>query len=150
MDVEAGQSSNGLPYLRFGTGRRPIVGLAPLTFDHSTTRAMGRAAMIDRFRFLSGDYTVYVVNRRPRLHKGASMADIAADYAAMIRADFEWPVDAVGVSTAGSVALQLALDHPEVLRRVVIYSAAHRLGHGVAPVSWTVLTHTARVASIGR
>jgi pimeloyl-ACP methyl ester carboxylesterase len=134
MDVEAGRSSNGLPYLRFGTGRRPIIGLAALTFDHSPTGAMGRAAMIDRFRFLARDYTVYVVNRRRRLQEGASMADIAADYAAMIRADFDAPVDIIGVSTGGSVALQLALDHPEVLRRVVIYSAAHRLGDSARPL----------------
>jgi pimeloyl-ACP methyl ester carboxylesterase len=34
----------------------------------------------------------------------------------------------VGVSTGGCIALQLAADHPELARRLVMVSSAHRLG----------------------
>jgi pimeloyl-ACP methyl ester carboxylesterase len=128
VDVEQGHTASGLPYLRFGTGSRRVVGIAPLTPAHTPTGGLGVAAMIDRFRFLARDYTVDVVNRRPNMQVGATISDMAADYAAMIETELTPPVDVVGVSTGGTVALQLAADRPDLLRRLVVYSSAHRLG----------------------
>jgi pimeloyl-ACP methyl ester carboxylesterase len=36
-------------------------------------------------------------------------------------------VDAIGVSTGGSIVQHLAADHPDVVRRLVIHSSAHTL-----------------------
>jgi pimeloyl-ACP methyl ester carboxylesterase len=55
---------------------------------------------------------------------------MAADYAEMISEELEPPVDVIGISTGGSVALQFAADHPGLLRRLVVHSAAYRLGPG--------------------
>jgi pimeloyl-ACP methyl ester carboxylesterase len=134
MDVEQGHTPGGLPYLRFGTGSRRIVGIAPLTPANTPTGGLGVAASIDRFRFLGRDHTVDVVNRRPGLHPGATIGHMAADYAAMIETELTPPVDVVGVSTGGTVALQLAADRPDLLRRLVIYSSAHRLGDAAKPL----------------
>jgi pimeloyl-ACP methyl ester carboxylesterase len=134
MDVEQGHTASGLPYLRFGTGSRRVVGIALLTPANTPTGGLGVAAMIDRLRFLARDYTVAVVNRRPGLRPGATIEDMAADYAAMIETEVVPPVDVVGVSTGGTVALQLAADRPDLLRRLVVYSSAHRLGDPAKPV----------------
>ena len=56
------------------------------------------------------------------------MADIAADYAVALGPAFGEPVDVLGISTGGSVAQQFAVDHPRLLRRLVLAGAAHRLG----------------------
>jgi pimeloyl-ACP methyl ester carboxylesterase len=56
------------------------------------------------------------------------MADLAQDYADVIRSQFDGPVDILGVSTGGSIALQLAADHPGLVRRLVLVSSAYRLG----------------------
>lgn len=56
------------------------------------------------------------------------MAAIADDYADVARRVFDQPVDVVGSSTGGSVALQLTADHPGVVRRLVLLSSACRLG----------------------
>jgi pimeloyl-ACP methyl ester carboxylesterase len=56
-----------------------------------------------------------------------TMTDMADDYAAMIAEEFGRPVDVIGVSTGGSIALYLAADHPESMRRLVVHSSAHTL-----------------------
>ncbi|HEX5145793.1 MAG TPA: alpha/beta hydrolase [Conexibacter sp.] len=57
-----------------------------------------------------------------------TMAAVAARHAAALREGFDRPVDVLGISTGGSIALQLAVDHPDVVRRLVLVSAAARLG----------------------
>jgi pimeloyl-ACP methyl ester carboxylesterase len=76
---------------------------------------------------LSGTRSVWSIDRRAGLEHGTSMSEIADEYAAQLRAIFSEPVDVIGVSTGGGIALQLALDHPDTVRRLVLVSAASRL-----------------------
>jgi pimeloyl-ACP methyl ester carboxylesterase len=73
------------------------------------------------------DMQVWWVNRRTGLAAGVTMAELAADYAEGISRWFVGPIDVLGVSTGGSVALQLAADHPDVVCRLVLVSSACRL-----------------------
>lgn len=118
-----GTFRGGLPYARFGRGRRPLVVLVGLSAENKVSPMMARMM----YRFLSEEYTVYFVTRRPGLPRGYTMTDMADDYAVMIREEFGGPMDVVGVSTGGSIALYLAADHPDLVRRLVIHSSAHTL-----------------------
>ena len=74
---------------------------------------------------------VWSIDRRHDLLPGTTIADIAADYAHTIESLFSEPVDVMGISTGGSIALQLAADFPHLIRRLVLVSSAHRLSdHG--------------------
>ena len=55
------------------------------------------------------------------------MKDIAADYADAIWDDLREPVLLHGVSTGAAVALQLAVDHPDLVCRLVLAPGACRL-----------------------
>lgn len=69
-----------------------------------------------------------VLNRRGNLPSDLSMGDLASEYADAIRSDIGAPVDVLGTSTGGSIAQQLAADHPDVINRLVLLSTACRLG----------------------
>jgi pimeloyl-ACP methyl ester carboxylesterase len=73
-------------------------------------------------------FTVYVVNRPPGLPSTTTMAEFATMYAQAIRATFEDSVDVLAISTGGSIALQLAADHPGVVARLVLGGTACALG----------------------
>jgi pimeloyl-ACP methyl ester carboxylesterase len=66
-------------------------------------------------------------NRRSGMRPGTTMAEIAAEHAEAIAALDAGPVDVIGASTGGSIAQELAVNHPDVVRRLVLVSTGCRL-----------------------
>jgi len=89
---------------------------------------MARRAQLALMRPLAQHRQVWWVNRRQGLPEGTTMAELADDYATMLGDWQAAPIDVVGISTGGEVALQLAADHPELVRRLVLVASACRLG----------------------
>ncbi|MEX5255008.1 alpha/beta fold hydrolase [Kocuria arenosa] len=117
----------GLPYFCAGSGP-PLVLLPGLSGHHRVPEGIELALELGQVRPYAASRTVWWITRRHGLPAGATMADLATDYADVLHELFAEPVDVVGVSTGGSVALQLALDHPECVRRLVLVAGACRLG----------------------
>lgn len=126
--ARAGYLPPGLPYNRFGGGPRVLIIVQGLVYDHRPIPGPLLPMATGMYHFLEPDYTAYLVNRRPGLPVGATIASLADDYAAAVRAAFGGPVDVLGVSTGGAIAQALAADHPELVRRLVLHSSAYRLG----------------------
>jgi pimeloyl-ACP methyl ester carboxylesterase len=145
MDVTEDALGNDLPYLRFGTGPA-LVALPGSQPENGNLTGRARGFLLSPFLKLGNAFTVHVVNRRPGLPEGTTFADIAADLAEGLTATFDDPVDVLGFSTGGSVALQLAVDHPAVVRRLVVVSSAHKL----SPVGAAVTRDYADRARAGR
>lgn len=117
----------GMPYLRMGDGP-PLLFMPGFSGHHRQPRGLDLRMQLQQIKPYAQDRTVWWVNRRPGLSSGVTMADLARDYAEAMRARFREPVDVIGISTGGSVALQLAADHPGVVRRLAIVASAYRLG----------------------
>jgi pimeloyl-ACP methyl ester carboxylesterase len=115
-----------LPHLRLGAGA-PLVVIPGLAGRQGVPVRVGRWMQHQEIVELSGSRSVWSIDRRAGLEDGITMTEIAAEYAQNVRAMFSEPIDIVGVSTGGGIALQLALDFPEVVRRLVIVSSAYRL-----------------------
>jgi len=124
--VTEGRFSSGLPSLQLGQGP-PLILASGLTAEHANPTGVWRRSSLSWAAPFAKHFTIYLVNRKPGLLPGATMADIAADYAATIEHDLGQPVLLHGTSTGGSVALQLAMDHPELIHRIVVAAAACRL-----------------------
>jgi pimeloyl-ACP methyl ester carboxylesterase len=122
----------GMAYLRAGTG--PVLVFLPgLSAHHRPPRGVDRWFQLQQIRPLSRGHEVWWIQRRAGLPPGVTMPGLAADYAEVLGQRFGGPVDVVGVSTGGSVALQLAADHPGAVRRLVLVSSGCALGpHGRA------------------
>ncbi|PUB25507.1 pimeloyl-ACP methyl ester carboxylesterase [Promicromonospora sp. AC04] len=117
---------NGLPYLTAGTGS-PLVVLL-FTPQAANPTGLARWSTMRMLRPFTEHFTVYVVNRPPGLPPTTTMADLAAVYAAAIKTTFEGPVNVLAISTGGSIALQLAADHPDLVGRLVLGGTACALG----------------------
>ncbi|MDR8410473.1 alpha/beta hydrolase [Nonomuraea sp. 3-1Str] len=117
---------NGLPYMSAGTGP-PLVVLLH-TPQAANPTGLARWSTMRMVRPFSEHFTVYVVNRPPGLPPTTMMADLAAVYAQAITTTFEGPVRMLAISTGGSIALQLAADHPDLVDRLVLAGTAATLG----------------------
>ena len=118
------------PFGAVGAGD-PLLVLAGLSPTTGAMSGRGLRITIGPLADLATARRLIVLNRRPGLPRGMTMAELAAEHAEAITTGLGAPVDIVGMSTGGSIAQQLAADHPERVRRLVLISTACRLGeHG--------------------
>ena len=120
----------GLPFVSVGQGpslvllpglsRRPLEPSAQ--GELSAARAYGLLAKKTARR-------VIALGRPHGLSRGTTMPALASAHAAAIGELFGAdPVDVIGISTGGTVALQLAVDHPTRVRRLIVVTSASWLG----------------------
>lgn len=126
MDIREGELGR-FPCLVAGTGPRLVL-LAGLAPEAGVARGPMRRTHEWSLLPWARDREVFYVNRRPVLPRGMSIAALAAEHAEALREAFAEPVDLLGMSTGGSIAQQLAAEHPDVVRRLVLVSTACRLG----------------------
>ena len=116
-----------IPYAATGDGL-PLLTIGGMSTVTGVDSDVTVRSILDPFRTLTHTRRVYATNRRPGLPPDMTMARFADEYAQAIEQGFTEPVDVIGASTGGSIAAQLAADHPDVVRRLVLISAACRLG----------------------
>ncbi|SEG99228.1 Alpha/beta hydrolase family protein [Nonomuraea solani] len=109
-----------LPWLALGAGE-PLVVLRWFAPEHSAKLSTGERPVL---KALARHFRVHAVNRPPGLPSGITMAELAAQHAEALAGRFGRPVNVLGMSSGGSLALQLAADHPDAVRRMVVAGAA--------------------------
>ncbi|MEO8908167.1 MAG: alpha/beta hydrolase [Microbacteriaceae bacterium] len=122
----SGVMPGGLNYTRRGDGP-PLVFLRTLAPSERNPRLLG--ALLERWELRGAirTHTVYAVGRPPHLRPGLTMAALADQYALAIAGTFATPVPVMGFSTSAGIALQLALDDPQLVSKLVIVCGAFRL-----------------------
>jgi pimeloyl-ACP methyl ester carboxylesterase len=122
-----GYSSNGLPYACIGSGARNLVVFGGLEFQHKPPSGIMLRMSTGYLRGLEDSYKIYIVSRRPGLPPGYSLSDMSDDYAVMIKNELGGVADIIGVSTGGAIAQHFAIDHPELVRCLVLVMTGFRL-----------------------
>jgi pimeloyl-ACP methyl ester carboxylesterase len=124
--VREGTLYGGLPYLAVGQGP-PLVVFSGLSAEHANPTGLARRFELQTLKPMARHFTVYAVNRKPGLPAGTTIGDLAGHYAQAIAHEFPGPVSVEGISTGGSIAQQFAIDHPHLVRRLVLAATACRL-----------------------
>ena len=122
-----GYSSNGLPHACIGNGARNLVVFDGLDFRHKPPAGIMLRMRTGYLRGLEDSYKIYIMSRRPGLPPGYSLRDMSDDYAVMIKNELGGMADIIGVSTGGGIAQYFAIDHPDLVRRLVLVMTGCRL-----------------------
>ena len=110
-----------MDFFRFGNGNKTLVILPGL----SVQSVMGAAdAIAEAYRSLTDYYTIYDFDRRTDLPEAYSVRDMARDTAEAFQALGLKQVYLFGASQGGMIALVLAIEHPELVGKMVLGSSS--------------------------
>ncbi|MBQ6374454.1 MAG: alpha/beta hydrolase [Clostridia bacterium] len=110
-------SGSRMTYVSFGSGSAPLVMIPGLSLRSIHGSALPLAWM---FRILSRDHKVYVLDKREAVPEGCRIVDLANDAAEAMHQLGIGRADVIGISLGGMIAQQLALDHPGIVRHLVL------------------------------
>jgi pimeloyl-ACP methyl ester carboxylesterase len=108
----------GLPALVIGTGGRPLPYLPGLSTAVGLPTGRERAMAISGWEPLLDRFTIYRISRLTQ-PSGTSFAQMAAEHAHALEG-LDPPVDLIGESTGGAIALHLAAARPDLVKRLVL------------------------------
>ena len=113
-----------MDYCRFGKGEKVFVILPGLSIQS----VMGSAEAIeDGYKLFSDEFTVYLFDRRKDLPSSYSIYDMANDTAKAIKALGLKDIFLFGASQGGMIAMKIAIDHPELVSKLVLGSTSSRV-----------------------
>ncbi len=108
-------------YCQFGHGKETLVILPGL----SVQRVMGSAdAIAEAYQLLTDDFTIYVFERRNELPAAYSVHEMVQDTAEAIQALQLDSVCLFGASQGGMIAMEIAMEHPQLVRRLILGSTS--------------------------
>ena len=114
-----------MDYLRFGHGGETLVILPGLSVQSVMASA---EAVANAYQALTDDYTLYLLDRRKVLPAAYSMDDMARDTAEALRALGLRQVNLFGVSQGGMIAMLMAVEQPELIKKLVLGSTSACIG----------------------
>lgn len=122
----SGTFANGMEYLTWGSGPKTL-----LFIQGGPGSAIPKSGMLLRMirrrqdPYAKAGYAVWMVTRRRHMPAGHTIADMADDYAQLIRQEFGGRVDVVvGVSYGGLIGQYLAAFHPGSFGHIALVGAA--------------------------
>lgn len=134
-------STFSMDYFRFGTGKIPLVILPGLSVQSVMDFSDAVAQMYDRFGI---DCTVYVLDRRKELPERYPVIQAAWDTAEAIEKLGLTDIFLFGASQGGMMAMEIAIEHPELVRKLVLGSTSCHITkeQWQVPAEWIGLAKT--------
>ena len=104
-------------YITFGKGTKPLIMIQGLNTNGIKGAANSLAYM---YRIFAKDYKVYLFDRREDVQDGITVRELASDIAEAMDALELTNADVFGVSQGGTIGQYLAIDRPDLVRRMVL------------------------------
>ena len=106
-------------YASFGTGERHVVVLPGLS-DGLTTVKDKAFMLASPYKPFFNDFTVYMFSRKNKMPEGYTIRQMAEDQVTAMRNLGIEKACVVGVSQGGMISQYIAIDHPEVVDKLVL------------------------------
>ncbi len=106
-------------YVVFGKGSRDLVLIPGLVLGLKRLRGTGNQLALS-YRMFARDFRIWCFDHREGLPQNVTAKELADDLAEAMRAAGIAAADVLGVSQGGMIAQYLALDHPELVHRLVL------------------------------
>ena len=134
-------------YIVFGNGTKPFIMIQGLNTRGIKGSALPLSCM---YRIFAKDYKVYLFDRRPDIQEGFTVKDMAADIAAAMDLLGIRNADILGVSQGGMIAQYLAIDRPDLVRKLVLAVTLSRNNDVVERVihSWIHMAELGQMKSL--
>ena len=108
-----------MAYVSFGSGERNLTVLPGLSDGLATVN--GKAWILAApYRRFFPNYTVYLFSRKNNMPEGYTIREMANDQALAMQKLGICRADLLGVSQGGMIAQYLAIDHPELVNRLIL------------------------------
>jgi pimeloyl-ACP methyl ester carboxylesterase len=126
--LECGIFSNGMAYAKWGSGSKNLLYIPGGPGNNPPAGLMVKLELGPLKSFLEDDYTLWVIARKQNMPEGHSVADMAADYASLIKDEFNGKVNlVVGTSYGGMIGFYLAANHDNCFDHITILVAAYEV-----------------------
>lgn len=120
-----------MKFLRFGHGEKNLVIIPGL----SVQSVMGAAQQIaDSYALMADDFTVYVFDRRLDLPPKYSISDMAEDTVQALCTIGLRDIYLFGASQGGMIALEIAIRHPALVKKLALGSVSPDMRNHLPPV----------------
>ena len=116
-------------YAVFGKGQTPLVILPGLSFRDVKGAGAGLALM---YRIFWRDFRVYVLDKKAEIPENCTVKALSEDTAQTMAALGIANAYVFGVSLGGMIAQRLAIDHPQLVRGLVLGVTASRTNETLA------------------
>lgn len=136
-----------IDYISFGNGPKSLVMIQGLNTNGIKGATIALAYM---YRIFAKDYTVYLFDRRPEVHDGITVRDMATDIAAAMDALGIEKADVIGVSQGGMIGQYLAIDRPDLVNKLVLAVTLSKNNKTVEEViaNWVELTEQGNIKQL--
>ena len=108
-----------MDYVSFGKGNNVLIMLPGLADGLTTVKGMALALAMT-YKVYARDYSVFVFSRKNDIPENYSTRDMAEDQAKAMKALGIASANVMGVSQGGMIAQYLAIDHPELVRKLIL------------------------------
>ena len=112
-------SKGTIDYVVFGKGSRDLMLIPGLVLGLKRLRGTG-SQLAFSYRMFSKDFRVWCFDHREGLPQDVPVKQLADDLAEALQAVGIVQTDVFGVSQGGMIAQYLALDHPQLVRKLVL------------------------------
>ena len=140
-------SNTQIDYITFGTGNKNLVMIQGLNTKGIKGAGLGLAFM---YRIFAKEYKVYLFDRRPDIWEGITVRDFAKDVAAAMDELNMKNADIFGVSQGGMIAQYLAIDRPDLVRKLVLAVTLSKNNETVKTViaDWIKMTEEGNIKGL--